>query len=178
MTLSIKYNQRYSLTLEYQQQIHKLYYEHHSWLYSWLRKKLPCPELAADLSQDTFVKLMEHNPVKLLSPRAYLTTISGRLMYDYYRRQSLEKSYLEVLFKLPEEEAPSPQEQLIIQETLQELDALFDSLKPAVRKAFLLSQLEGKTYAEIAIYLNVSLRTVKRYMAKAFEECIMIGVMN
>ena len=37
-----------------------------------------------------------------------------------------------------------------------------------------LAQLEGLTYAEIAERLQVNIRTVKRYMAAAYEECILL----
>lgn len=178
MALSTTYQQNI-LTVEYQQHFHQLYCDHHGWLYGWLCKKLRCPEQAADLSQDTFVKLMKHSgSLQFHTPRAYLTTIAGRLIYDHYRRQSLEKAYLQIVSQLAEAHAPSPQQQLMVQQALLELDVLFDRMKPAVRKAFLLSQLEGRTYAEIAIELDISLRTVKRYMAKAFEECIMTGLMD
>ncbi|WZB75780.1 sigma factor [Achromobacter insuavis] len=35
-----------------------LYAEHHGWLRSWLRRKLGCPEQAADLAQDTFLRVL------------------------------------------------------------------------------------------------------------------------
>ena len=158
-----------------------LYNDHHRWLYGWLCKKLGCYHQAADIAQDTFLRILleqqkkEKAPV-FREPRAYLTTVAGRLVYDHFRRQSLEKSYLDLLSKRPEIILSSPQEQLIVQEALLELDALFDRMKPAVRTAFLLSKLEGLSYAKIAVKLNVSVRTVKRYMAKAFEECIMTGL--
>ena len=33
-----------------------LYQDHHSWLTGWLRRKLGCPQNAADLAQDTFIR--------------------------------------------------------------------------------------------------------------------------
>jgi len=41
-----------------------------------------------------------------------------------------------------------------------------------VRQVFLLSQLDGLTYGEIAEQLNVSLITVKRDMRSAFLACL------
>ncbi|WP_033388268.1 sigma factor, partial [Pseudomonas psychrophila] len=35
-----------------------LYLDHHSWLTGWLRSKLGCPQSAADLAQDTFMRLL------------------------------------------------------------------------------------------------------------------------
>lgn len=154
-----------------------VYKDHHTWLHGWLRKKVQCSHQASDLTQDTFVNLLLlQNKSGALphfkQPRAYLTKVAGRLVYHYFRRKTLEKNYLEALAHLPEPARPSLAEQLIVQESLAELDALFDNMKPAVRTAFLLSQLEGLSYAEIALQLTVSERTVKRYMAQAFEECI------
>ena len=38
--------------------LHTLYSDHHHWLTGWLRRRLGCPQNAADLAQDTFVKVL------------------------------------------------------------------------------------------------------------------------
>lgn len=168
-----------------QQQIHALYRNHHGWLYGWLRKKLGDAHHAADLAHDTFLRVLTaHEPAHgkgqdsqlgaLREPRAYLTTVAGRVLLNHYRRLSLEKAWMVTLAQLPESHAPSPEDRLIILETLHEIDAMLDDLPTKARTAFLLSQLEGLTYAEIAEQLGVAVRTVKRYMAQAFEECLML----
>ena len=159
-----------------------LYADHHGWLQGWLRRKLGNPFDAADLAQDTFVRLLaapDDTPEKqgdwqLREPRAYLTLIAKRLLANLYRRRSLEQAYLEALGAMPEPMAPSPEQQAIILETLQEIDALLDGMAPRVRQAFLMAQLEGLGYAEIAVQLAVSERTVKRYMAEAMARCIFL----
>jgi len=40
-----------------------------------------------------------------------------------------------------------------------------------VRSAFLLSQLDGLGYAEIAVRLDVSMSSVQQYMKRAFAAC-------
>ncbi|MDR3003555.1 MAG: sigma-70 family RNA polymerase sigma factor [Acidovorax sp.] len=159
-----------------------LYVEHHGWLQGWLRRKLGHAGDAADLAQDTFVRLLDApdaTPEKqggwqLREPRAYLTLIAKRLLANLYRRRSLEQAYLEALAQLAEPMAASPEDQAIILETLQQVDAMLDGLKPPVRAAFLLAQLEGLGYAEIATRLGLSERTVKRYMAQAMARCILL----
>ncbi|MNW03931.1 putative RNA polymerase sigma factor FecI [compost metagenome] len=49
---------------------------------------------------------------------------------------------------------------------------MLDSLPAAVRRAFLLSQLEGLMYDASAARLDVSLASVKRYMKQAFLACL------
>lgn len=159
-----------------------LYIDHHGWLQGWLRRRLGHAGDAADLAQDTFVRLLDApdgTPEKLArwqlrEPRAYLTLIAKRLVANLYRRRSLEHAYLEALSQMPEPLAPSPEERAILLETLQQVDAVLDGLKPAVRAAFLLAQLEGLGYAEIAERLALSERTVKRYMAQAMARCIVL----
>ena len=65
---------------------------------------------------------------------------------------------------------------MVIQEALQAVDTLLHGLPPVVRRAFLLSQLEGYTYAEIAQTLNVTVRTVQRYLTKAMEQCMVLAM--
>lgn len=159
-------------------QVHALYRDHHGWLQSWLRKKLGNTFDAADLTHDTFVRILatrdKGRDADLREPRAYLTTIAGRVLLNHYRRLSLERAYLEALAVLPESKAPSTEDRIMVLETLHELDVMLDRLPPKVRTAFLLAQLEGLTYAQIAAQFQVNVRTIKRYMATAYEECILL----
>jgi len=159
-----------------QQEIRTLYTDHHGWLCHFLRKKLGNSFDAADLAHDTFIRVMagyrQAPPPILHEPRAYLTTVAKRLLINYYERQSLERAYSESLLLLPETCVPSVEERAILLETLHELDTLLDALPHKVRTAFLLSQLDGLTYDEIAAQLQVSTRTVTRYMAQGFRQCL------
>ncbi|EPW6054432.1 RNA polymerase sigma factor FecI, partial [Shigella sonnei] len=52
-------------------------------------------------------------------------------------------------------------------------DSMLDGLNGKTREAFLLSQLDGLTYSEIAHKLGVSISSVKKYVAKAVEHCLL-----
>jgi len=161
-----------------QQKIHVLYQDHHGWLYQWLHRKLGNRFDAADLAHDTFTRVLagyRQDAIPTMDePRAYLTTVAKRLLINFYERQSLERAYEASLLLLPAQQAPSPEERAILLETLQELDALLDALPARVRTAFLLSQLEGLSYEQIAAHLEVSARTVTRYMAQGFRQCLVV----
>ena len=150
------------------QPVAELYREHHGWLHGWLRKKLGCTHQAADLVQDTFIEaLLAPSLDEVREPRAWLTTVAHRIMVNYLRRRELERAYLDAIASHPEPLACSPEERALIVEALYEIDTLLDGLPTKVRQAFLLSQLEGLTYAEIAGRLGVSLSMIKKYMLRA-----------
>ncbi|RZN08884.1 RNA polymerase subunit sigma, partial [Bordetella pertussis] len=70
---------------------------------------------------------------------------------------------------------PSPEQRALILEALDQIDAFLHSLAPKVRQAFLLAQLERLPYADIARRLQVSVRTVQRYIAQGYEQCILLA---
>jgi len=156
--------------------LHALYRDHHGFLESWLRRRMGNAWDAADLSQDTFLRVLSSSQqiAQLREPRAYLLTVGKRLLSNFYNRRSLEQAYLDALAQLPEACVPSPEQRWLLLETLQALDELLDGLPAVVRRAFLLSQLEGLGYRDIADRLQVSERTIKRYMTQAYEHCLLV----
>ncbi|MEX0161847.1 sigma-70 family RNA polymerase sigma factor [Pseudomonas brassicacearum] len=154
-----------------------LYSDHHSWLQGWLRKRLGNTFDAADLAQDTFVRVIKaRTALDIREPRPYLSMIAKGLLIDLFRRRSLEQSYLEVLAAMPQEQHPSLEEQAIMLQALMEIDRLLLGLGPRVRQAFILSQFDGLTYPQIAERLGVSVRTVNNHMAKAMEHCCLMQI--
>lgn len=150
-----------------------LYEHHHRWLHSWLGRRLGDAHQAADLAHDIFVRLLSREEmVEAREPRAFLTTIAQRVLISYHRRQRLERAYLDALAQWPQPLAVSPEERAILLETLVEVDRMLDGLPAIVRRAFLLSQLDGLKQAEIAQALGISLATVKRYLVKAGVHCL------
>lgn len=152
--------------------IEALYLDHHTWLRSWLHSRLSNRADAADLAQDTFVRLMQRRlAVPLEQPRAYLRTVARGLVIDLWRHRDIERAWLETLAQLPEDYEVSPETSALAMECLVAIDRLLDELRPAVRQAFLLAQLEGLKCPAIAERLGVSVATVERYIAKALRHC-------
>lgn len=161
--------------------IAELYSAHNGWLTGWLRRRIGCSAHAADMAQDTFVRLLlaeraTRLPSELREPRHFLVTIAKRVMVDHFRRRSLEQAYLDALALQPQAEQISPEERLLILETLLALDAMLDGLGSKAKQAFLLSQLEGLGYSEIAQRLGVSVSSVTKYIAKATERCLLFAL--
>jgi RNA polymerase sigma-70 factor (ECF subfamily) len=157
--------------------LHALYRDHNGWLQGWLRRRLGDRERAADIAHDTFLRLLVGSVAQpLREPRSFLATVAKRVMVDHLRRRSLEESYLEALAHQPELQECSPEERLLMLETLLQLDAMLDGLGHKARQAFLLAQLDGLGYAEIAERLGVSVSSVTKYMARATEQCLLFAL--
>ncbi|MEZ0316600.1 MAG: sigma-70 family RNA polymerase sigma factor [Methylophilaceae bacterium] len=155
--------------------VQSLYSDHHGWLHSWLRKKLGCTHSAADLAQDTFLRLLgQRQALDLSQSRALLTHIAKGLMVDYWRRLDVERAYLEAIANFPEPQAPSPETQLLVLEALYRIEAMLRSMPPKTMEIFLLSQLDGLTYLQIATQMDISLITVKRHMRNGFVACMTV----
>lgn len=154
-----------------------MYGEHHGWLRAWLRRKLGDSHLAADLAHDTFMRLLcRQDVVAAHEPRAFLLTVAQRVLSNRHRRQKLEQAYLEALARQPEAHVMSAEDRAILLETLAQIDQLLDGLPRVAKRAFLLSQLDGLTHADIAVQLGVSVSSVKRHIARAAYQCYFADV--
>lgn len=150
----------------------QLYNEHHGWLRSLLCRKLGNIDNADDLAQDTFARILTTRDADVIrEPRAYLTTIASRLTAQYFRRLALERAYLDALASMPEETSPSPETRMLIVEALTAISLVLDGLSPRVRDIFLLSQLDGLSYAEIAAQFDMTVNAVQKSMIRAFQHC-------
>lgn len=154
--------------------IDHLYRSHQGWLNGWLRKKLGCLHQAADLVQDTFVKLLSLSSLPALrEPRAYLLVVANHLVINQYQRHKLEQETLRTMAVLAEEaQTASLEEQAATRQLLgKTLHILADELDDKPRQAFLMARVDGMSYAEIASELGVSESSVKQYLAKVLAHC-------
>ncbi|MDR5171332.1 sigma-70 family RNA polymerase sigma factor [Methylobacillus flagellatus] len=152
--------------------IGQLYAEHHPWLVKWLYRHLGCPHNAADLAQDTFTRVLTaREKLYVDEAKALLTLIAKGLVVDHYRRSALEQAFQDALASLPEASEPSPEAQALALEAVLAVDRMLAELPGNVRKAFLLSRIDGLSYAEIADRLEVSVSSVQQYMLRAYAAC-------
>lgn len=150
----------------------ELYAQHHGWVVQLLRRKLGGQEQALDLAQDTFVRILSSGAVPIFhEPRAYLTTVASRLCGQYFRRQALERAYEQSLTILEPEHMPSPETRLLVLEALDAVGQVLDGLGSKVQEIFLLSQLDGLTYPQIAERMGLTVNVVQKAMLKAYRHC-------
>lgn len=151
--------------------------DHHRWLLQHVQRQLRNRADAEDTAAEAFCQMLSArvDPDSIEQPRAYLSTIARRLIFDRHRRRRLEQAYLERLMLLPEALAPSPEETHLLLEALHAIDRCLAGLPLQVKKAFLMSQLDGLSYAEIGRRLDLCERTISRYMTQALRQCYLSG---
>ncbi|KPB57141.1 RNA polymerase sigma-70 factor, ECF subfamily [Pseudomonas amygdali pv. myricae] len=160
-----------------QTRIDDLYAQHSGWLRQWLTRRFGNSfntADVADLTHDTFLRLLLKPRVFRLpgEARSFLCTVARGLCIDQWRRGQIEQAWLTELANRPENLHPSPEYVAILLETLHEIDAMLRDLPHKARTAFLLTQLSGNTYREIAEQIGTSERMVKKYMAQVMYQCM------
>ncbi|WGK89324.1 sigma-70 family RNA polymerase sigma factor [Pseudomonas migulae] len=149
-----------------------LFRAHYPWLCARLRQFLGASSSVEDIAAETFAQLLESPGLPpIREPRALLTTIARRLIYQLWRRRDLERQHLDQLQHLDQPQASSPEELLQLTQALHRLDRTLERLPGKVRATFLLSRIDGLTYPQIAAELGISQRSVSVYMTRSQALC-------
>lgn len=158
--------------LSHRNDVGGLFRAHYPWLCASLRRYLGASPSVEDIAAETFLQLLESpglTPIR--EPRALLTTIAHRLIYQLWRRRDLERQHLEQLQHADQHQAISPEEQLQLTQALSGLERTLERLPGKVRATFLLSRVDGLTYPQIAAQLGISQRSVSDYMTRSQALC-------
>jgi len=159
--------------LSHRHLLSELFQRHYAWLCERLRRHLDGPESAEDIASETFLQLLASpNVVAIREPRALLTTIAQRLIYQRWRRRDLERDYRDGLMLEDDAHAPSPESLAATLQTLARIDRRLNRLPPKVKTTFMLARSVGLTYPEIATQLGISSRSVSDYLQKAETCCL------
>ncbi len=150
-----------------------LYREHHGWLVQMLRRRLSGnTDNAADLAHDTFERVIRSQSAAVFNePRGFLTTVAKRLLIDQWRKQAIEQAYLETLAARSQETEPSPETHALVVEALDSVCRMMEQLSSRVRRVFVMVQVEGLPYQQVAQALGISVQAVQRDMVKAWQHC-------
>lgn len=155
--------------------ISEMYFKHHDWLLQWLKYRINYPLSAADIVQDTFLRLLQAKQkiTAIQEPRAYLVNIAKHVLIDQHRRYIIEKSYLDSLCEqmlIDEEALPENAIEDVVQ-ILDFLSVALDQTHAKARQAFVMYYIEGYSQTEIANMMNHSLRSIQGYLADCLSLC-------
>lgn len=148
--------------------IKSLFLSYSSDLRSFVAGKFGDIHEADDIVQDAFRNMLRmETPEDIEDPRAYLYKTARNLALNRIRKQKHHEAY--VAIQEQDEQALSPERSVSAIEELEILQKAVVKLPPKCQKAFLLSRVKSKTYAEISQEIGVSVSTVEKYIITALE---------
>jgi RNA polymerase sigma-70 factor (ECF subfamily) len=136
--------------------VERLYAAHHGEIYAYLARMVRDDELAADLTQETFIKayraydtLADHNRA-----RAWLYQIAGRTALDELRRRKIVRF---VPWTGESRGTAASAEELVLRSRVSaELERALQRIPPRQRQALLLAELHDLSGLELADALGVT----------------------
>ncbi|HEY4135721.1 MAG TPA: RNA polymerase sigma factor [Alphaproteobacteria bacterium] len=152
--------------------IESLFLVHGRELRVYLTRQLRDPQVAADLLQETFLRLAEQPVLAGIdNPRSYLYRMARNLAIDHFRQEDRRQTRPVPHESLAGIAADSPplDDAADSRQRLAQLRAALDELPRRTRDIFLLNRVEGLTYAEVARRLAVSDSTVQKHLARALH---------
>lgn len=149
-------------------------------LFIYILKRIQNEESARDILQDTFMKLSQHahryDPSSPLT--AWLYTIARNRCIDFLRKKRLKEVSLDAplgsednysFHHLIADKSPSSLDKLAGQEFAERLDSALNTINPDQREIFVLREIHGLKFIEIAETLDLSENTVKSRMRYALD---------
>lgn len=141
-------------------------------LRSFLHRQMRNPEIAADLAQETYLRLLRQPPRKpVLNVRGFIFKVARNLAIDHARSRQTREHLDEGMAYLYEVTGESP-ELVDVVAAQQELAAMADALKllPAhCQQIFTLCRLQNLPHKDVALQLKVSISTVEKQLAIALD---------
>lgn len=154
--------------------LHQYYDDWRDELERFLTRRVSSPEIAAELTQEAFIRLMRVDPPSVIrDPRAWLFRAAGNLVIDHYR--STARAPFDVIDDTVRESiadpAPTQEATALSREELAIVAKAIEELPPRGQQVFRLSRFEGLGYSEIAERLGISRNTVVVHMTRSLAHC-------
>ncbi|MDR2283866.1 MAG: RNA polymerase sigma-70 factor [Sphingobacterium sp.] len=146
-----------------------LYTEYSPRILGRLIRLLGQADTAEELLQDLFFRVWEKREQIDVdqSFKGYLFKIAQNLVYDYFRKQSVDERYRAEFVRNYSELYGHIEEDIIFKQTEERLMSAIDKLPPQCRQVYILFKLEGKSYVEISQLLGISKSTINNHLTKA-----------
>jgi RNA polymerase sigma factor (sigma-70 family) len=144
---------------------------HEAEVRGWLRRHVRSlsPQDADDLIQDAYARLWSVQFTHITNARGYLFAIIRNLLLENARRARIvpmERLGEIEMLRIPSEE-PGPDRRVSARQELERLERMVAGLPEQCRRAFQLQKFQCLSQREIALKMNITERTVEKYLAIA-----------
>jgi RNA polymerase sigma factor (sigma-70 family) len=141
-------------------------------LQRFLTGRLKCPEIAADLTHETYLRLDRNvNKDNSDNTRALAFHIAANLAIDHERKVAVRKRYasnndFDEVLEVVSDNSSQPETMVLAQEQLSIVKKALAELPVNCRTAFYLHTVEGLSYSEIATRMGISKSMVNKLLSK------------
>lgn len=152
----------------------ELYRAHKAELVNYIKGQWHKDEdTAQDLAHQAFERfLCLPNPGAIERPRAYLFQLVRNLLVDEHRREKVRQEHRDSVVALESEETQATPENVVIQQqALDQIQATIEQLPTKRQRAFVLSRVHHLSYREIAEDMGISTEGVKKHVMRALDAC-------
>jgi RNA polymerase sigma-70 factor (ECF subfamily) len=154
-------------------QIASLFHQYREELTRRLVRMVKSHETAADLVQDTYVRLLRLGDAHVVEqPRALLHRIAANLAIDHLRKEknSIQAfDCMDTAMAVPCQ-SPSPEREVLAKQRLRLCLQAIEQLPPRSREAFVLCRVYGYSYQEIAVRMGISESGVEKLLMRAMDQ--------
>jgi RNA polymerase sigma-70 factor (ECF subfamily) len=155
--------------------VNRVFLDASTQLHRFLIRRVQCPETAADLTQEVYLRLpqMQASVAGEAGVRAWLFRVASNLSIDHLRSQRRHAGLLNQFCGSETEidTAPSPYRAVMDRDRLQRVQNALKELPELCAEVLYLSRIEGYSHAEIAKQLGISKSLVEKHVARALNHC-------
>lgn len=151
--------------------VEQAYTSYREGVFRFIRSRIDDVDEAEDMTQDVFVRLIEHQQMlSEVTLQSFLFTIARNLVNDFLRRHYKWQEISSYLYDaLPT--ATQEVEQQVIAKDLARCERRYvECLPPQRAKVYILSRYQEKSSAEIAQMMDLALRTVENHLCISRKE--------
>ena len=148
----------------------ELYATHAPALYRYVLRQTGDAELAGDIVQETFMRLLRRPP-RHVAPRAWLFQVATNLAREWRRTASRRERLLRVapIDAAHSDATPQPDGEVLARERHDAVHAALTQLSPRDRTILLMRE-EGFTHTEIATAVGTTPKSVGTLVARALAK--------
>jgi len=152
-----------------------IYLRHVSELRTFLFRRVGCREIAAELTQETFIRMMSYQTGESIqNVRAMLYRIAGNLAIDHHRTYMKHPESVCIDDLAYDEQLATdltdPARVMCARQILERLCAAVEELPPQCHRAFVLHKFDGHSHAEIAERLGITRNAVEKLLIRALVQ--------
>ena len=142
--------------------------QHHAPLVRFLTQRTGSIEVAKEIAQDAYVKVLAvERQGSIASLASYLWRCALNLMTDHGRRRGVRERFVQAVRAEAEQLAPSAEAVVDARQRLEIIEQALEHLPPRCLEAFMLRVVQGLPFDEVGHAMGISGRMAKIYVARA-----------